>query len=174
MKVLIIIFISFAVCNLKIAQTMDDYKSPIRLAVYVEYSQSPDPFSSDVSEVGQEAVYRYRKVGDFSLDERSDILVLRGVAQLEVFSDDRRILPFTSRPVFIAVYSEKGLIGRVLQFYENPEVGFYLVDGLKLDDSLHLHSDKDEIEKYPIVSAPLSFLISELLVKKGYKWSNGF
>jgi hypothetical protein len=112
---------------------------------------------------GIKVEYKYKLEGAYSLENKLEILVIDGIAQTQTFHNSETVHPAPGKPYYLVVMNEGKMRGSVIKFYEGEGSGFYLIQGLEVNDKGLLKKDSNEIILSPLTSKPFVDFFQSIL-----------
>jgi len=111
--------------------------------------------------------YDYKFEGFYTPEDEMEVLVVEGMAKMTTFHFSEEIHPATGKPFYIVVLNKGKLSGNVIKLFEGAGSGFYLVQGLEVDDRGYLikGSGSGENKMSPLTSKPIAGFFQKIISK---------
>jgi hypothetical protein len=114
---------------------------------------------------GIKVEYGYKFEGDYVTKNETEILTIEGIAQMETFYFSKGEHPFIGKPFYIAILNKGKLSGSVIKCYMGDMSGFYLIQGLEIDQRGYLKNDSGKGLMSPLTSKPFNKLFQNIIAE---------
>jgi hypothetical protein len=114
---------------------------------------------------GTRVEYGYKHEGSYVPKNETEALTIEGIAKMITFHNSDDVHPFIGKPFYIALLYKGKLSGRVIKCFKGHGSGFYLIQGLEIDEDGSLIRNSGEKTMSPLSSKPFNMFFQNIIAE---------